>query len=163
MRGAMERCITNMHQDVESNGTATDTLVERALVAPAAYSRICAVALSLLTTLLMIFHNACKLYERVAAGGEALVSARRLNGRVIKGLVRRDGGFAGSLQDEAAAVRALAEAAAGDRDTVWGLLQKEVIALLSYIIRCAPVPKNQSSGPPVAPPSSRMLVPALSR
>lgn len=138
MRGAMERCITNMHQDVESNGTSNETVIERALVAPAAYARICATALSLLTTLLMIFHNACKLYERVAAGGEALVSARRLNGRVIKGLVRRDGGIAGSLQDETAAVKALVEAAAGDRDTVWGLLQKEVIALFSYIIRCVP-------------------------
>lgn len=134
----MERCITNMHQDVDaSNVTSTDTLIERALVAPAAYARICATALSLLATLLMIFHNACKLYERVAAGGEALVSARRLNGRVIKGLVRRDGGFASSLQDEAAAVKALAEAAAGDRDTVWGLLQKEVVALFAYIVRYA--------------------------
>jgi hypothetical protein len=134
----MERCITNMHQDVEAaNGTSTDTLFERALVAPAAYERICATALSLLTTLLMIFHNACKLYERVAAGGEALVSARRLNGRAIKGLVRRDGGFASSLRDETAAVKALVEAAAGDRDVVWGLLQKEVVALFAYIIRCA--------------------------
>jgi hypothetical protein len=133
----METCITNMHQDVEaSNATSSDTLIERALVAPAAYARICATALSLLTTLLMIFHNACKLYERVAERGEALVSARRLNGRVMKGLVRRDGGFAG-MQDEAAIVKALADAAAGDRDTVWGLLQKEVVALFAYIIRYA--------------------------
>lgn len=136
VRGAMERCISNMHQDVESgNSTSGDALMERALVPPAAYARICATALSLLTTLLMIFHNVCKLYEKVAAKGEALVSARRLNGRVMKGLVRRDGGFAGSLQDEAATVKALADAAAGDRDTVWGLLQKEVVALFAYIIR----------------------------
>jgi hypothetical protein len=124
--------------DVEaSNTTSSDTLIERALVAPAAYARICATSLSLLTTLLMIFHNTCKLYERVAVRGEALVSARRLNGRVMKGLVRRDGGFAGMLQDEAATVKALAEAAAGDRDIVWGLLQKEVVALFAYIIRYA--------------------------
>lgn len=140
VRALMERCLT-------SSQAASDGVVDRpggdlaggdahrAFVPPAAGERVSAVVLSLLVALLLVFHNCCKLYTKLAVAGERLATARRLYGRVMTGLVRREGGFTTPEQDETTVVHALAEAASADRDTVWGLLQKEIVGLFSYLIR----------------------------
>lgn len=144
VRAAMERCLTSAQGGAGAVGDrpggdlAGGLDTHRAFVPPAAGERVSAVVLSLLVALLLIFHNCCKLYTQLAAAGERLATARRLYGRVMTGLVRRESGFAKAGDDDSTTVHALAEAASADRDTVWGLLQKEVVGLFSYLIRSFP-------------------------
>lgn len=149
VRAAMERCLTASQARADGavdrpGGDLAGSDAHRAFVPPPAGERICAVVLGLLVSLLLVFHNCCKLYTALAVAGERLATARRLYGRVMTGLVRREGGFTTPEQDESTAVHALAEAASADRDTVWGLLQKEVVGLFSYLIRCVTEPSDMS-------------------
>jgi len=151
VRAAMERCLTSAQAAPDGVGDrpgaelAGSFDTHRAFVPTAAGERVSAVVLALLVALLLVFHNCCKLYTQVAASGERLATARRLYGRVMTGLVRREGGFAGPAEDESTTVHALAEAASADRDTVWGLLQKEIVGLFSYLIRSAPPARSSAS------------------
>eukprot|EP00892_Ulva_mutabilis_P005888 jgi/Ulvmu1/3671/UM017_0085.1 len=141
VRAAMERCLSSAQAVPDGAGDrpggdlAAGLDPHRAFVPSAAGERVSAVVLALLVALLLIFHNCCKLYTQLAASGEKLATARRLYGRVMTGLVRREGGFGGVGDDASSTVHALAEAASADRDTVWGLLQKEIVGLFSYLIR----------------------------
>lgn len=141
VRALMERCLTASQASGRAGdrpgGDLTGGDAHRSFIPPAAGERVSAVVLGLLVALLLVFHNCCKLYTKLAVAGERLATARRLYGRVMTGLVRREGGFTTPEQDESTVVHALAEAASGDRDTVWGLLQKEIVGLFSYLIRCA--------------------------